>query len=178
MKGICFRCKKEIKIEIDDKKRRFSFLYPYKGIELSIELFRFPNECRECAESDFLRDFKNYVEEYDLLSVKEGEVRVNWETYINMSGTYVGDKMTEILMSIGILSTKRLGNWDIVSSYSVGLNPWYQSQIYLYFKRKLDAVEYSRLKWGDTLYHWWLKKEEKNKKHLIIDKKDVLKLIC
>jgi hypothetical protein len=99
---------------------------------------------------------------------------VDWEVYLKYYDVPIVDKMSDVLMSLGVLSTKRMGNWEIITYSDIVLNPLFYRQIRLYFVHEEDVKKYANLKWADAHYGWEIRKINDGK-CIVFDKNEVTK---
>lgn len=166
MVRICDECKKNIA----EGSKVISFIH--NNLEFTIIRWQF--YCAGCARRECIERFDNFNNRYNLVFKEGDETKVNWELYVEAWETKILEKMSDILMDLGILSLKREGCWNVVTFSSIGLNPWFIKQFYLYFVRKEDAIEFARLKYSNTVYDWMLRQITKDG-HYTLNKEEVLK---
>jgi len=147
-KELCYRCKKNQAGKYQD----LSFVY----LGLTLMIFKDGMTCADCAKASWIEEFEENAKEFIIIS-KGGKPRVNWPHYGEFfaEGRFPNqkEKFHHILISLGILSLKPEGNWEIVADGPIGLNPKaYLS--YLYFINKEDAIAFARLRFANTLYRW------------------------
>jgi len=91
-----------------------------------------------------------------LLKIEDGEISVNWEYFVGLTGSNQRDRekrCLQVLLNVGVLSYAPQNNWWIttgISSLSLFLGST------CYFTRRDDALAYARLEFGHTSYDWMI----------------------
>lgn len=146
-KKLCFLCKEK---EAGEPQ---NISFDYNGFGPTI----FKNEltCAECTKQEWIEKFKKHGQ--NLVRLEKGEIKVNWKVF---SAAQKGrdwlkraETMIDILISLGILSSKSEGNWEIVNEEALGLNPRIHNR-YLFFRRQEDVLEFARLNFAFTIVNW------------------------
>ena len=162
--GLCYKCKKNQA----GKYRDIYFTY----LGLTVEIFKDGLTCADCAEAFWIENFEENAKNFIIIS-KDGKAKVNWPHYgkffTDSRFSYRKEKLHDILISLGILSLRPEGNWEIVSDGPIGLNPR-TFLLYLYFTHKEDAIAFARLEFANTMYQWEIRQIGE-----VIKKDDVLK---
>ena len=140
---ICFKCKKNTA----GKPETISFKYN----NLQVTVFKDGMTCSKCEEQRWIEDFEKNGRV--LVSLEEGEIKVNWPLYSKAYSEDSADRMTSILISLGIFSLDATKGWNIVGTGEISLNPRYLGTS-VYFKREEDAVSFAFLNHADTTYAW------------------------
>lgn len=158
MTEVCCRCKDRNPGKCGD------ITFVYKGFKFTV--FKSGLTCAECEKKEYAEKFGWYGKK--LLRKRKEKIVVNWSFFLdgNSGGQ---DDMADILLALGIFSFNSQGNWDIVGSGPIGLNPR-RGLTYLYFTRKEDAVKFARLEFANTLYGWEVCHMDE-----VLTKNDVLK---
>ena len=139
---------------------------------MTVKMFKDGTNCEKCAQEVWIANFEENAKEFIKIS-KSGKPSIDWSRYKDsFSEGRLEDQKERfhyILISLGILSLQPEGNWEIVADGPIGLNPRGFSA-YLYFVNKKDAIEFAKMEFSNTLYHWEI--------HLIcrvITKNEILK---
>jgi hypothetical protein len=130
--------------------------------------------------ADAIKKFKENFEEIgkEVIKFDEGSIRIDWSLFSHYynhvrSGTYSesrASKINSLLIDLGIFSLISKGNWEIMSNGPIGLNPRSYSNLELYFTRQEDVIEYARINYARTLYHWEIRHYDQ-----VIGKNEALK---
>lgn len=127
------------------------------------KVFKDGFSCAPCSRDVFIEKYKELGEFIEkMLGFPGGEMKIDWNFYFEhyraaREGTYSAERLKtalSILLSLGVFSLKKDGNWEIIADGPIGLNPRLGGLSYLYFARKEDAIEYARLKYANTCYGW------------------------
>ena len=140
---LCFRCKQNIA----GKPENISFIY--NGLKVTV--FKDGMTCTECEKQRWIEDFERNGRE--LINLEDKKIIVDWSLYSEAYRKDSTDKMTSILISLGIFSLYARECWNIVGTGEISLNPRYRV-ICLYFTRREDAVSFAFLNHADTTYAW------------------------
>lgn len=143
MTDLCSDCKKNIPGNPKD------ITFSYAG--QTVTVFKNGSKCFECVKNEWIKELEELKGKF--IGVLHGRVRVNWGFYIEAESNGRSDALADILISIGVLSSKSEGNWNITDSDSVGLNPKFNI-LYLYFTHREDAMDFVRAKYSSNLYGW------------------------
>ena len=131
-------------------------LRPEIDIEFSYEGFNFKLDDYICPFADSIEEaveeFKKIFDYYGGaivgINIVNGEIVVNWGQYFKQHNMYRGEyglhKYIKILIALGILSFKKMGNWAVIS-FGMFVNPKAEGSQRLFFTRRQDAVEYAKL---------------------------------
>jgi len=133
----------------------------YAGYLFSV--FKSGLECSECVKKKFIKLFKEFGE--DLIIKNDSGININWHLFTEIEkqarqGTYRGDQfiaMKRILISLGILSVRSEGNYEIVESVGIRLNPSTLA-VSLYFTQEKDAILYMQYKYRNSQFSFEIRK--------------------
>lgn len=163
-KDMCSNCKKR---KVLDKECSFRF---------ANFLFRVPARykkhhlgwCAECAELQLKREFNTHVQQ--IIFPKQSLI-IDWKKYVSIIKEELGidrreirevsEAIHDVFLAIGLLSTKRTENWEVVSWDGSSLNPkvldtYYFGSPRLYFTREKDAVAFAAWRWWNTNFDWYV----------------------
>lgn len=84
------------------------------------------------------------------------EVVVDWNFYCN-ADEQTRSQLNDLLIAIGIFSCKIGGNWELTDG-SIVLKPDIASCTPLNFTRKEDAICFARIKYGEVVYSWEIRR--------------------
>lgn len=151
--GLCRRCFRRQIASVDTS-------FSYQGLQVAV-----PGDfslCSECLKEQWINTFARHGKELVAKFPKEKHLIINWLPYIDANDTveaaYSINGWTKktimgyILESLGILSHKAEGNWEIVvrTRTQTDLNPKSCNWFKFYFARKSDAREFAKLNYPDV----------------------------
>lgn len=152
---VCCICKK------NEVERQKVFTFEYDGFKFVVRSDLVV--CKTCAKKRYVEIFEEHK---DLIRKMDGAIKVNWKNFSDRVWS-----LSRVLISLGVLSYKAKGNWEIVSDIELlHLNPRSCGQ--LYFRRKEDAIEFGKARLSDTPYDWTIRHISKE-----ISKKEILESI-
>jgi hypothetical protein len=145
----------------------------YAGSKFKI--FKGDSESPADAIKKFIENFEEIGKE--VIKFDKGSIRIDWSLFSHYynhvrSNTFSEsrtNKITSLLIDLGIFSLTSKGNWEIMSNGPIGLNPRSHANFELYFTRQEDVVEYARINYARTLYHWEIRHYDQ-----VIGKKEAL----
>jgi len=100
--------------------------------------------CVSCATKKHIEDFEKHGRK--IITKENDEIKVKWDVYLSGKGEELFI-VSNILLSLGILSRDPKGNWSLLEDGSPRM-PRYKGEI-CYFTRREDAVEYHRVFYGE-----------------------------
>lgn len=155
MGHLCFDCKK------NEAGKPKTITFKYKG--LTFKKFKDGLTCKDCA----IKEHKNLFEESgrNLVILENEHITVNWELFCKKDrtaregtpSTREINAMGNILESVGIFSFSPKGNWEIIGSSELSLNPRFFLSV-AFFTREEDVIKYAEVELANTQYDWAIRK--------------------
>ena len=120
--------------------------FSYEGFNFSFfNTFNSDLLCVSCAIKKHTEEFEKYGRR--IISKENDKIQIKWDAYL-FGETGEMFIISNILLSLGILSRDPKGNWLLLEDGSPRM-PCCEGRI-CYFTRKEDAVEYHRVFYGES----------------------------
>lgn len=133
--GICPRCKTE-------KPVLGIFKFKYK--DLWLRIFCDGVICRNCTKEEIIDDFEEYAGELIKKTENQKVVSINWDYYKKIPIGKNHFKINQFLESLGVLSFKSNGNYEIVDGAGHCCNPKasFTDNSFLFFREENHVLDY------------------------------------
>ena len=117
--------------------------FEHKGLRFS-NVPRDHFRCPKCQQDEIIALFNRSS---DIINVQDGQIKINWASYILVARQLLRFEVRKILLYIGVLSREREGNWYVVSCTEAILNPDLEGSA-LYFTTREQIINYARIMLG------------------------------